>query len=58
MNKDLLGWGSNILNALVFIILLLNTTRECLDTNVIISSVIMIGISFIIQIISGIGEND
>lgn len=54
MKINLLGWATNILNALVFIILFLNTKKECIGQNVIISSVIMIGISFIVQLISDV----
>jgi hypothetical protein len=59
MSKGLLGWASNILNVIVFIILLLNTKAQCVDSGQIISSVIMIAISFLVQIIDSIGlENE
>ena len=54
MKKNMLGWASNILNVLVFIILLVDTKKECVSVNSVFSSVIMIAISLLIQIISGI----
>ena len=56
MKTNLLSWGANILNALVFIVLLINTKAECIAQNAVISSVIMIAISFVVQIISDISE--
>lgn len=55
MEQRLLGWAGNILNVLVFIILLMGTKKECIDSNTLISSVIMIGISFLIQLIDTLG---
>jgi len=51
---------SSILNALVFIILLINTNllintkTGCINTGIIVSSVLMIGISFLVQLIDSI----
>jgi len=56
--SNLLGWASNILNVLVFIVLLINTRQECIELNSVISSVIMMGISIIIQIINSTIEEE
>ena len=51
---DLYGWASNILNALIFIYLLLNTARECFNKNQLIIAAFGLIVSVIVQVYSSI----
>ncbi|MFH1365381.1 MAG: hypothetical protein ABIH28_02245 [archaeon] len=51
---DLYGWASNILNALIFIYILLNTTKDCFNKNQLIITAFGLIVSVIVQVYSAI----
>ena len=53
INKNLFGWASNALNALIFIYLILNTTSQCFNK----SQMGLVAFGLIVSIISQINSS-